>query len=344
MTNSILISDKSNSIAKVLMSQIERLKLIDASCYVFVHANVDGDCIGSACGLVSIINSLGVKAFCVMPETLPEDMSFLGVDELLVFDPKPNTDKDLAIAVDCASGSRMGVAGQIYDSITTKIIIDHHMTVDVTGDNTWVDSSASSASELCYRMALSLSQLLSKTPSELISARAAQCFLTGIVTDTGRFTYSNTNPETLYSAGGLMELGGNISDPCYFLFDMKKKENFLISNEACCNALFYSEGKLAISVVTREMFIKAGAEDDAVSDVVSRLRDVSGVEVSFVLRETKDNNIRVNIRSSSYFDCSTFAQQFGGGGHKRASGFTVEGKDIQVLASEVIEIASKELH
>lgn len=138
-----------------------------------------------------------------------------------------------------------------------------------------------------------------------------------------------------------MELGGNITEVCYNLFDMKTPSEFAISSAACSSAEFYCGGKLAIVKVTSEMFRKFNAGHDEISDVVSRLRDVGGVEFACVLRETDGETIRGNLRSKTDFDCSVFAEKYGGGGHRRAAGFTVKNKDIDELAEEIISEASK---
>jgi phosphoesterase RecJ-like protein len=89
------------------------------------------------------------------------------------------------------------------------------------------------------------------------------------------------------------------------------------------------------------MIEQYGAGRDEISEVVSRLRNVGGVEFACVLRETEDGAVRGNLRSKTDFDCSEFAERYGGGGHKRAAGFTAEGADIDALADEIIKEAGK---
>jgi bifunctional oligoribonuclease and PAP phosphatase NrnA len=342
MEEIILITSKATEMASILSTNKKRLKDTHGKCYVFVHSSVDGDCVGASCAIADALNGLGIDTKVALAEKIPEDMAFMNVEELIQYDILPNNSEDFAIAVDCASGSRMGEMGDFFEGIENKIIIDHHISVDPNLSDAWIDPKASSASEMCFRMLLALAKNMEVSSEEIISKRAANCLLTGIVTDTGRFTYTNTSPETLVASGKLMQLGGNISMSCYYLFDMKKKPDFLLSNEACNTAEFFCEDRVAMSIVTREMFEKYGADEDSVSDVAARLRDVDSVDVSFVLRETEDGKIRANIRSSSSFDCAAFASQFGGGGHKRASGFTVDNMDIEALAQEVRRLVTDE--
>ena len=306
--------------------------------FVFPHRSVDGDCIGSACSIASILRGLGADAYVAMPEKLPENMGFLNVEDLLAYPTLSPDDREfgIAVAVDCSEGNRMGQNEQLFDSCSDKLIIDHHASVKAKGENMWVMPEASSASELCYYVAVALAEETGRDISEIIDKRTAECLLTGVVTDTGRFTYRNTSPETLTVAGELMELGADVAIICYYLFDRKMPNEFYISNAACSNAELFYDGKLAITAVPDEMFTQYNAGRDDIADVVSRLRDIDGVELAVVLREAEDGSVRGNLRSQETFDCSKFAESYGGGGHVRAAGFTVTGKDMTELKDEII--------
>ena len=300
------------------------------------HVSPDGDCIGSGCGMAQALRLLGYDAYVAMPDILPGNMEYLGIEDLLA---DPSEYPEFAgIAVDCSEAGRMGCCGGFFDREKDPVIIDHHVSVSLTGDKVWIDGDASSASELCYYV---VSALEEKTGKRLIDPLVARCFITGIVTDTGRFTYTNTRPETLVSAGELVSLGGNITEVSYNLYDRKTKENFMASAFVRTNVKFFEEGRIALAVASAEDIAKFGATDDAIEELPSALRDVDGVELSIVLRET-EGVVRCNLRSNSFFDCSVFAAGFGGGGHIRAAGFTAEG-DINEIADKVVRAACKRL-
>ena len=341
----------SERIAKHLISMAESLKKENGVCLIFLHRSVDGDCVGSACGLCEALRRAGVEAYVAMPEELPENMNFLGVSGLL-FDVTADSEVAVAfrnegkvfdrkftraVAVDCSEAGRMGICGEYFERCPNKIIIDHHASVSARADNMWIVPEASSACELVYYVVRSLARLLGKPASELIDVTSAKCLIAGMVTDTGRFTYKNTHPETLISAGELMSLGGDISSVCYNLFDLKKKSKFRLSAAARSNAEFLCDGRFAISVVPYSMFKEFGAGSDGVDDVVSALRDVDGVEVAIVLRELENGEIRANVRSDDRFNSAAFAETYGGGGHMRAAGFTGRDRKIDALADEVME-------
>ena len=336
--------------AKNILSVIEKAKDNNEVILVFPHRSVDGDCIGSSTGIASIVRSLGVDAYVAIPEELPENMGFLGIDEYLI-QPDSGSEKatelnskgtvngkkpGAVIATDISESSRMGICGAIFDSVDTKITIDHHASVTTRSDNMWIDPDSSSASEMVFYVAEQVALLTGKELKDILAPNAVKAVLAGLVTDTGRFTFKNTRPETLETSGALMDLGGNISEICYNLFDRKSKPKFRLSAKARSEVKFYCDDKFALTVVPYEQFKEFGAGPDGVDDVVSAMRDIDGVELAIVLRELENGDVRGNIRSQEYFDCCKFAEGFGGGGHVRAAGFNAKG-DINEIANEVIK-------
>lgn len=343
-----LYADGASRIARILLDTSDSVKASDGAVLVFLHKSVDGDCVGSACAAVSLFRHLGVKAKVAMPEMLPDSMSFLGVDDLLAYIEDPEAEEITVdgkkviqvLSVDCTEGDRMGSVGAIYNRFEDAITVDHHEVTHLANDRKWIEPQASSACEMMFYVAAKLAEAEGRDLRDVLDRRAAMCLITGMVTDTGRFTYSNTRSETLAAAGELMDLGGNIMDVCHNLFDKKTITEFRISNQACVNAEFYADGKLAITTVSEEMYKRFNAGKDDVSDVVSRLRDIAGVELAVVLRENDEGAIRANLRSKTTFDCSEFAGRYDGGGHKRAAGFTVKGRDLDSVKDEVVREAS----
>ena len=343
--------------AKNILSVIDKVRNNDEVILIFLHRSVDGDCVGSASGICSMVRSLGAEAYVAIPESLPYNMSFLGIDDLFFH---PNGESPLAeefavsgtlngkkigaaIATDCSEASRMGLCGEIFDAVETKIVIDHHASVTTRSDNLWIDPNASSASEMVFYVAQQVSVLTGMELKDILTSNAAKAVLAGIVTDTGRFTFKNTRPETLETAGLLIELGGDISEVCYNLFDRKTKQKFLLSAKARSEVQFFCDDRFALTVVPYSQFVEYNAGPDGVDDVVSAMRDIDGVELAIVLRQLESGEIRGNVRSQDYFDCCKFAEGFGGGGHVRAAGFTVKTGDINEIAAEVIKKVQAEL-
>lgn len=336
----------SGRMADLIIRKAEQIKTSKGLVLLFVHRSVDGDCIGSACGMAEVLRNIGADALVALPEPLPENMDFLDLSGLTLDLTVASVDESrysCSFAVDCSESGRMGIAGELFDRCADTIVIDHHASVTDRGDNLWIDPDASSAAELCYYTACRIAEILDKPVNEIISPLAAKCFMMGIVTDTGRFTYSNTRPETLVSAGELMELGGDISGVAYNMFDRKKKSSLFVSSEAKLRTKFYYDDKLAVTTVPLELFERYGAGSDGVDEVPAHLRDIKEVEVSVVLRQLPDGTVRGNVRSKSYFDSADFASVFGGGGHVRASGFSISNGDLDGIAGRVVEEAGTRL-
>lgn len=344
-----MYEEGSTRIANLICKKADELKALNEAVLIFPHRSVDGDCIGSSCALASFFRNLGANAWVCMPEQLPDDMTFLGVENLLFYPNEGFAQGDLmvngvkystAFSVDCSEGHRMGKNQEIFEVYEESLDVDHHEVTHLCSPLKWIEPQASSACEMVFYVGQQIARIKNVDLNKIIDKRTACCLMAGVVTDTGRFTYTNTRPETLVSAGELMALGGDITEVCYMLFDRKTPEALKITSYALSNTEFLCDGKLAISVITRDLFDKFNAGVDDVSEVVSRLRDVAGVSFACVLRETDEGTVRANLRSKNDFDCVAFAAKFDGGGHKRAAGFTVKNMDIHELASLVVREAS----
>jgi len=340
-----MIKDKYLVHADRMAGQIIKASLSHEGFLLFVHKNVDGDCVGAACGMAQVLRNAGYKAGVAISEKLPDSMEYMGVDDL-VFDPMDYADRIsvsnyMPFATDCSESHRMGKCGRFFECGRKPLIIDHHASVSLKDEQFWIDGDASSASELCYYTALMLEE---KTGRKLIDRRAAVCFLTGIVTDTGKFAYKNTMPETLVCAGELTELGARTSDISYNMFDRKPRNVFDLVTHFRSKVEFHADGQIALLRAYEEDFWQFGADDSAIDEMPSVMRDIEGVELSVVLR-ISEGRIRCNLRSKDHFDCSTFATAFGGGGHMRASGFNLPAEEhtIDEVAEAVIRKATERL-
>ena len=305
---------------------------------MFVHKSVDGDCIGSSCGMAQILRNMGYEADVAMTEDMPVSLEFLGAEDLLIFPDRYGMmpDSYTAFAVDCSDGDRMGSCGRYFESSDHQIIVDHHITSEKKGDNIWINGNVSSASELCYYISLKLEEITGRT---LIDPRAAQFLLTGLITDTGRFTYTNTKAETLISAGELMDRGADTTPICYHQYDWKRVEDFRMSAMIRQRVEFHHDGRLAIVKAYLSDYEKYGASKEAIDELPSTLRDLDGVWISVVVRETADR-IRVNLRSGENFNCAEYARSHNGGGHIRSAGFSVDygdGITIDELTQTIID-------
>ena len=310
---------------------------------IFPHANVDGDCIGSACALALGLRRLGYATTVVLECEIPQRLAFMKVDPSLytVFQEdmleKMQSVQGIAFAVDCSEGHRMGKVEALFDQGKEKMVIDHHVSVVSDLENAYVDAKSASASELVYQF---LREMESLYGAEILDGTIADFLMVGIQSDSGKFSFESTRPVTLRIAADLMELGANVADNAYHLFDETSKGKVLLHGRALSGMELYDNGKIAISKVTNKMIEETGAPEGASDGVVNILRDIDTVLVAFVVRETDTEEIRVSCRSKEGFDCAAFAMTMGGGGHKRAAGFRSKMLTIDAFAEEIIAKAT----
>lgn len=319
-------------------------EVMSARSLVFLpHENIDGDALGSAVALCLAARKKGIKSYVLLSEELPYNLKFIsddatdfcknqlsevdagkGIsDDICVTELSKDFKRGTAVWMDNNQVSRVALGDELFNSAVTKVCIDHHKTADRFGDYCYIDSKAAATGEIVYDMLASVDADIDK--------EMANAMLLAITTDTGSFKYSNVTPDTHRRAFELMNFG---ADPCYIannVFASIKLEEMKLSSFALENTQIYAGGKIAMTFVSRDMIEKAGASDDMTSPIVDKLRSIENVEIAIMVREHIKGYTKVSMRSKSFADVAKIAEQFGGGGHIRASGFVTDEtfKDIK---------------
>ena len=306
---------------------------------IFPHARVDGDCVGTAVALASSLRKLGYRAQVILDWQIPPRLSFMNVpDDLITVVTDDNEQQirsrqGLAFAVDCSEGHRMGKAESLYSGAEKKVVLDHHVSASPEAEIAYVDGKSASCAELMY---LLLKEWEEKFGLKLIDRFEADCLMVGIQSDSGRFSYENTRPSTFRIAADLMERGANVTDNAYHLFDETCEGKVRLHAMALSNMKLFADGKIAVTKITQKMMDETDAPEGAADGIVNILRDIDTVLASFVIRETENNELRVNLRTKIGFDAAEFAQKMGGGGHHRAAGFSGKNVDIDSFADTIV--------
>jgi len=318
----------------------------DKEVQIFPHIRVDGDSLGSAAAMAMVLKKLGIRARVFMDEPVPERLAFVEIQPDLyeIFDREKldayKADQGEVLAVDCSQGDRMGRSGELFSMAAEALIIDHHISSGNSQGFRFIDPKAAAAAELVLKVIHIIEE---KTNRKLLDPAVSNCLMVGLQSDTGRFSYQNTTSDTFRAAAELLENGANVYINAYNLFDLTNVERMRLTARALSAARFFYGGKLALTVVTQDMIRECQATEDASDGLASNLRDIKGVIVSFAIRETADGEVRVNVRSYSPFDSAAFAAKFGGGGHQRAAGFTVQKMPVNEVCRQIIEKAGEEL-
>lgn len=306
------------------------------SIIIFSHVNPDGDTLGSNLALNLMIEKyFGKKADSVFVGTLPNLYSYL--PEFSRFQNIDDIDKskkyDLAIAVDVASKDRMVTAVQLFDNAGFKADIDHHVTNIGYGDLNIIDGNAACVGMILNRMF--------KKWDMPINLDIARCLYTSLMTDTGCFKYDNTSPEAFLMGAELVGCGVSPNKEYRACYETKPQSMVQFQAYIVCNTVFYNDGKIAFSKVTRNDMSKFNAEDDYTEGIVEVLRSSKNVEVAAILKETKEGYTKVSLRSKS-LDLTPVVMDFGGGGHKYSAGCTIK-KPIAIAFDKLLKRVQSEI-
>jgi phosphoesterase RecJ-like protein len=298
---------------------------------VTTHENPDGDALGSLVGLHLALQELGKDSVMVLGEpALPAEYRFLGLEELGLLRARPDdADTRVLVAVDCAQESRIA-AKDLLPHAASVVNIDHHHDNTRFGSVDLVVPDASSTGEIL----VDVIHALDVTPTPQI----AEALYTALVTDTGRFQYSNTTPKALRLAAELIEAGADVTRVFQGVYESLEFAKVKLLGSALRHATIHEGGRVVIAHLTREDFAAAGAEEPFSEGVIDHLRAVEGTELAALIRELPPAGgaCKVSLRASiDTLDVSAIARQSGGGGHRQAAGFTsdlgVEGVRAFVL-------------
>lgn len=283
------------------------------------HISPDGDNIGSTLSMYNSLKKLKKNVYYVLDDTPPKNLEFLLKDVNILKSNEFNIDKFNIISLDCGDRKRICLSDEIKDKAQKIICIDHHASNDKYGDFNYIDTNASSTCELVYNVLVAYNK---KYNIDLIDENIATFLYTGLVTDTGNFMYSNTHPTSFDMAKNLLLKGAKKENIIQNIFQSNSANYYKLLGEAL-NTLDIIDNKVACISITKEMLKRNIISFNDVDGITSYTRDIEGVEVGILLKEKKDNEIKVSLRSKSYVDVSKIAQSFGGGGHIKAAGCTI---------------------
>ena len=287
------------------------------------HVNPDGDALGSLLGLGLGLIALGKEVIPLSSDGVPESLSFLPGVERVERDTDCR-DFDLAIVVDSGDLNRIGNARPAVDSAPVVIDLDHHVTGAPFGQIQLIDGNAAATAEIVFDVLVSLG--IEITPP------IAENLLCGILTDTGSFRFRNTTPRTFQIASALTALGASPNPIAEMVFENRPFAAQKILGRALAAMQRSEDGRIVWGAVTQADFAATGAADSETDGISSQFGSVRGAVVALFLREAADGRWRVSLRSRDPFDVSAVAAQFGGGGHRLASGCTLTGTLADVEA------------
>ena len=279
------------------------------------HVQPDGDAIGSLLGLGLLLMGLGKEVFMSWGEPIsaPPQYSFLPGIELLKDPSLCPSDIDNFIALDCATIDRLGVLAKVAKKTKNLVNIDHHHETERFGTVNILNEQSSSTSDLLLDIANALSLKLNKD--------IATCFYVGVVTDTGRFQYSNTTADTFRAAEELLGYGVEPNQIFQNLYERTSFEYVKLQGRLLERAQLVKDQGLIYTWILQDDFRETNAKMAETENLIDSLRSVKGIRVAAVLKQMGNEKFNVSLRAKGEVNVSKLAEQFGGGGHPNAAGF-----------------------
>ena len=321
-----------SNIFSELKNEIEKAESI----IIFSHVSPDGDTLGSNLALSLMIekyfnknvDSVYVGSLPNIYSYLPDFQRFIDVQTI-----DKNKKYDLAIAVDVASKDRMVYGTSIFDNAKFTVNIDHHKTNNGYANINIIEGEAPCVGIILHK--------IFKDWNYEIPLDVARCIYTSLLTDTGGFKYDNTTPESFMLAADLVKLGVSPTQEFRACYETKPQSMVQFQAYVVSNAVFYNSGRIAIAKITRSDMSKFNAADDYTEGIVEVLRSSKNVEISAILKETKEGYTKVSLRSKT-LDVTPIALEFNGGGHTYAAGCTIK-KPIAIAFEKLLKRVQSEI-
>ena len=283
------------------------------------HENPDGDALGSLLALKLALDSLGKDSemYLYGDAPLPREYAFMPLERLRR-EPPADAAERVLVAVDCANEQRLGPDPTVLEQAPLTLDIDHHHDNTRFGDVNLIVSDASSTAEVLRDVFAELGVVL--TPD------MAEALYIALVTDTGRFQYTNTTPKALRLAAELVEAGADVHRVFQGIYESVEFAKLKLLARALERAHVYEGGRLVVSHLLRSDFTDLNAPEAYSEGIIDYLRAVEGAHMAALIREPPRSEgpaRRVSLRASDdNLDVSAIARLSGGGGHRQAAGFS----------------------
>ncbi|MFA7677125.1 MAG: bifunctional oligoribonuclease/PAP phosphatase NrnA [Candidatus Omnitrophota bacterium] len=310
------------NLLKKIIDKINKSK----SFLITAHMNLEGDALGSELAMYLLLKKLKKKAIIYNNDPTPAIYNFLPFSKVIKNEIKQEK-FDTAMVLDCSDSSRTGKVKDDLGKAASIVNIDHHISNTYFGDINWVEPGAGSAAQMIYLLCEKF---------KIMDKNIALCLYTGIFTDTGNFTYASTDWETHRIASQLMK------------YNLHPHAIYCNIHSLCAPSDLGFIGKIisSLKLDSRKSICGAAINEwkdknyDLTEVIFSIMRLLKGVEVFILFKKIDKNRTRVNFRSCSRVDVNRIAKFFGGGGHKRASGTTVN-DSLEIAARKVISFTKR---
>ncbi|HHU42845.1 MAG TPA: hypothetical protein GXZ42_00750 [Clostridiales bacterium] len=287
---------------------------------IFVHVNLDGDAVGSSLAVYTFLKKLGKEVHLFSPDKenpLPQKFQFLKNSEW--YNAQKLDNYDCALALDCGDSSRLGDEYlKIFKKAKYRISIDHHESHEEFAQITLLEDKASSTAQIVYKV-------LKEFDSSLIDKDIAAHIYTGIITDSGSFSFPSTTKETHLIASELLSYGIDAGDISRKVMKDISINLFELRARVLSQARFYQDHKIAIISFRPEDFAATDTGEADTEGLINNILDVDTVEIAISIAQIKVKCFKVSFRTKQKVNAAMLASKFGGGGHANAAGCRIYG-------------------
>lgn len=300
------------------------------------HVLPEGDAIGSLLAMDALLRQLGKKTTIICQDPFPKRLHCLSSVRWNRYQDikKKNLKFDALLVTDCATLKRLGDVEKLITPEMAIFNIDHHVSNKAFGDYNYIVPKASASGEVVFEIYKKMRQKISK--------QAAKDMYIAITTDTGSFRYGNTTPKTFQVASELLESGLDVealNEEVYSNYSLQKIDLY---SRLFKRVKTKFSGKVAWVSVRRSDFTKSKTDFEDIEGFVDFLKLLKEVRIIFIVIELeKRGYVKVSMRARENYDVNKIASRFGGGGHKKASGLTIQ-DSIASIEQKILEELRKE--
>jgi len=288
------------------------------------HENPDADTLGAALGVAEIVKSNRGRTDIVCSDPAPPLYEFMPGIERVRSDPDTSADYDLLVVVDCGTLDRVGSVRERHRGLFARLprlIIDHHISNDAVGEFDWVDPNAAATCEMVALLAARLG-----VPLGAGDGGMATNLMAGIVMDTATFAHPNATPRTLAVAAALVDAGAPLADISRRLYRSKPESQLRLYGRVLGRLEAAAGGRIVHSTLLLDDLRTTGAIPAYGEGIIDLLAQDEAADFAILFKESEDDtSTRISVRTrDGGQDATVLTGAFGGGGHARAAGATVE--------------------
>ncbi|XVG94966.1 tRNA pseudouridine(55) synthase TruB [Eubacteriales bacterium KG127] len=293
---------------------------------IFPHKDPDGDALGASIGLANALSAMNKNVIVLVDLDskgeidIKAELQFIDKESLFISTDKSWANKETyGIMLDCGELSRIPGREEIFLNCKKTFCIDHHETSKELADYNVICPESSATCQLVWELLCYLKEFDLEITKEM-----AESLYVGLMTDTGGFRYSNTSRETHLIAAEMFQLGIDHYEISRNIFESEKLTKLKLKSEALNHTEFMCQDKAGITFVTQDMIRKCKADIKDTDGIVEEIRNVNTVEVACLCKEQEDGRIKVSMRAKDTVDVAKICKKYGGGGHIKAAGCTLD--------------------